>query len=236
MKKNTQGIDKYWPYILEIRKKLILVLVVFFIGFVAGFLFFRQIINGFLNIFDFNQVTMVVISPFQIFSLGSNIGLLCGVLLSFPILVFSCINFIKPALKKDEKKMIIPVIIFSFLLFFLGFGFGLLLMRWIIFGLSKTFFIGGVDNYWDIGLFLSQIFLTALFLGLIFQFPIILTILVKLNLIKVDSLKKKRPFIIVGILIFVALLPPTDAFSLILMTFVLIIFFELTLFLLGRKE
>ena len=137
---------------------------------------------------------------------------------------------------KKEQKIILPLVFISFLLFCLGFGFGVGLLRWLVVQLTQTFFQTEIANYWDVNIFISQILLTATILGLLFQFPILLIILVKLNLVKLKSLKKKRPLIIAGAFIFAALLPPTDAFSLIIMAFSLILLYELTIIYLNKTK
>ena len=88
-----------------------------------------------------------------------------------------------------------------------------------------------IGNFLDISLLLSQILLTAVLMGLAFQFPIILTILMRLKVINYKMLIKKRLLVYAISLIFATLLPPTDLLSLVVLFLPLALLFELTLIL-----
>lgn len=231
--KNKKDRFPYWPFISEIRRRLIVCLLVFLFGFGLGFFGFRQIINFFLSCFQLEATRIVITSPFQVLSLAVNIGLLAGLLFSLPVLVYQLVGFVKPALKTEERKLIWPFLAAGFGLFIWGFGLGFFLMRWVILGLSQTFLGHNVSNFWDIGTFLSQIMLTAFLIGLAHEFPLVLVLLVKWGLVEKKNLKKKRPVVVAGIFVFAALLPPTDAFSLILIALLLWGLYELTLVWIG---
>jgi sec-independent protein translocase protein TatC len=87
----------------------------------------------------------------------------------------------------------------------------------------------GIANMWNIATFLSQIVSTAALLGLLFQFPIVLTFLIKFNILNVKSLRSKRSHAVLGMFVFASLLPPTDGLSLILMVLPLILMYEITI-------
>lgn len=233
-KRKSEESTNYSKYFSEIRRKLIKLLIAFSVGFTFGFIYFRPILEFFFKVFKLEQLSIVVTSPFQVFNLAVNTGIILGILTAFPFFILNFYAFIKPALKEKEKKAFFPLLFSSLTLFIFGFSFGLVLMRWVVFGLSQVFLGSQIGNFWDVGVFFSQIILTSVFLGLIFQFPILLFILVKLGLIELSNLEKKRYYIIAGSFVFVALLPPTDAFSLILMVTPLIIMFELTILILKK--
>lgn len=235
MDKLDQFVGKYGPFLKQVRKRLMIVLLFFVAFFIVGFVFFRQIIAVFLGLFDLGQVEMIATSPFQIFSLAANAGFFLAIVLTLPLLLINLFAFIRPALKKEERRLILPLGLASLLLFILGFSLGLVLIRFLITGFSSSLAIAGVSNFWDIGLFLSQVLLTPALLGFIFQFPLALYFLLRLGIVRLKTLEEKRPLIIAGVFIFVVLLPPTDALSLVLMAVPILILFELTLFLLKRQ-
>ena len=76
---------------------------------------------------------------------------------------------------------------------------------------------------------MSQIILASTFLGLVFQFPIVLTFLIRIGLVKVAYLREKRTYAVAGMFIFVGFLPPPDIFSTIIQALPLIIIYELTI-------
>lgn len=228
--------EDYKPYISEIRKRLRITAVFFAAGFVAGFLLVEQIIKLFLEIFDLENVQITFTSPYQIFNLSVNTGLFLGILVATPVLITQLLLFIKPALSKKESKTLIWYLVISIFLYLLGFFFGLTIMKYTILSLSSRVSIGQVGNYWDIEIFLSQVLLTSAVLGLVFQLPLIAAIMVKFDWIDIKKLNEKRPYILVGMFVFIALLPPTDAFSLILMVVPLILLYEITLLILKPRK
>jgi sec-independent protein translocase protein TatC len=94
----------------------------------------------------------------------------------------------------------------------------------------------GIENIWDIGMFLSQIILTSALLGALFQFPIVMTYIIKLRILDVELLKGKRRVAYFVIFIFTTLLPPTDGLSLIAMALPLILLYEATIFVNSRSR
>jgi sec-independent protein translocase protein TatC len=119
-------------------------------------------------------------------------------------------------------------------LFVLGFIFGASILFFafkIIANINENL---GILNIWDISSYLSQIFITSALLGLLFQFPLILTGLMKLNLFNVTALKKRRHLAWLTSFIITSLLPPTDGLSLIAMSLPLILLYEITI-LANRK-
>jgi sec-independent protein translocase protein TatC len=74
-----------------------------------------------------------------------------------------------------------------------------------------------------------QIFITSSFLGLFFEFPIVVTFLIKINILKVKMLKDKRRIAYFSIFALTALLPPTDGISLIAIALPLILLYEVTI-------
>lgn len=229
-------IAKYKPYLEELRRKVLIGLAFFIVIFVIGFLAYKPILELFFQLYHLKGVNITITSPFQTFNLAANIGLFGAIIISLPFFIYQILHFSRPALKSNERKMISPLILTSLILFSMGFSLGLSLMRLVSRQMSSTLLPQGAQNYWDAGKFLSQILLTSTFLGVIFEFPIIIFSLVKLKIVSVKSLEKKRRLVILGTFMFVALLPPTDAFSLIIMAGFVILLFEITLILLRKTE
>jgi sec-independent protein translocase protein TatC len=97
----------------------------------------------------------------------------------------------------------------------------------------------GITNLWNVSQFISQLLLTSALLGFLFEFPIVLTLLLRLGMFNVAYLRRNRRFAIAIIVIFVALLPPTDGLSFIVMSLPLVCMYELTIILNSfhkRKE
>lgn len=220
---------KYMPFIAEIRRRLFFTLSVFFIGGILGFIYYERIIKFILRFFAFEGVNIVFTSPFQFITLAFSSAFLVGIVVVFPVLVYQLLSFLKPALNEKEYKTIITLIPVSLFLFLLGFGFGVMIMRYVILLFYEKSLVLEVGNFLDISLLVSQIIVTSAFMGLAFQTPIVLTILLKLGILKYQTLVKHRLTAWSGSLIFAALLPPTDLLSLALLFLPLALLFEATL-------
>lgn len=222
---------KYLPLISEIRKRLLFLLAILIITGAVGFIYYQKIIAICLSLFDLNGVNVVFTSPFQFVSLAFTSAFLLATVVIFPLIVLQVISFLKPALHPKEYKMILGLLPFSLVLFLSGFGFGIIIMRYVIqifYQKSQELQIG---NYLDISNLLSQVLVTSILMGLAFQFPVVLTVLVRLKIIKYSVLKKQRLWAYTASAIFATLLPPTDLLSLVLLFLPLAFLFELTLLL-----
>ncbi|MFS8158858.1 MAG: twin-arginine translocase subunit TatC [Candidatus Roizmanbacteria bacterium] len=224
-----EGYDRYMPFLSEVRKRVIFIFVIFIIASSIGFIYYENIIRTILGTFDLEGVNIVFTSPFQFVNLAINSAFAVGTIVVFPLLLWQIILFARPALTKQEFKLLILLLPLSVLLFVSGMAFGVLIMKWIIvifYAKSKQLQIG---NFLDVSQLLSQVIMTGVLMGVAFQFPVVLTILLKLKIITYKILAKQRVLAYIISLIFAALLPPTDILSLVLLTIPLIALFELTL-------
>ena len=231
-------LEDYRPFLLEVKKRVVRTLVVFTIATVAGFFLYEKIIKLLIALLSLKGINIVFTSPFQFINLAISCGFACGVIASFPLLVFQFVSFLKPALREKEYKIITLLLPFSFILFTLGFLFGGLIMKWQIeIFLDKSVSLG-IGNILDISRLLTTVLLTSVLMGVSFQFPIVLLMLLRFGLIKMSSLRRMRPGIYLASFIFSMLLPPDSILADILLTLPLIILFELTLLLnsmFGKK-
>ena len=235
MTKNSGVLDENWqrykPYLNELKGKLLHILVVFVTGGVIGFIFYQNILSFLMGLFRLEGINLVLTSPYQFIDLAINTGLLTGFVLAFPVFLYYLIQFIKPALRPKEYRLVIRLLPFSIILFIAGFVFGTWVTQYVINIFSKTTSEFAIDNIWDLSRFFSQIMLMGISLALVFQMPIVLTGLLKLKLIKYQTVVNQRRYIYAFLLLFAALLPPTDLLSLVLLTMIPLFLFEITLLL-----
>lgn len=222
---------KYSPFLSEIRKRLIFTLSVFIICSAVGFLYYENIIGFVLRIFDLNGLNIVFTSPFQFFSLAVNCALLVGIVAILPIIIFQILSFLKPALRPFEYRAILTLLPIALFLFLSGFTFGVLVMKYVVIIFYQKSLELNIGNFLDVSKLLSQILITTTLMGVAFEFPIVLTILMRLKMLKFRDVAKKRALVYLSSLIFTALLPPTDLLSLVLMFLPLAFLFEITLLL-----
>lgn len=231
MLQGWEKIKRYNPYLEEIRKRLLWVLVSFLIGGILGIIFSSNIILFFLRIFNFSGVNITMTSPSQLIDLSIYTGLIVGIIVAIPVLGYNTYTFVEDALNKKEKKIIKFYVSLGIILFIVGSIFGAGITQLVI-GLYSKFSSGfAISNIWDIQKFFSQVVVTAFLMGIIFQMPLVLTVLIRLGIVKKSYLINKRKYVYAVIVIVAILLPSTDILSLVFETLPLLFLFEIALLL-----
>ena len=218
----------YAVYFEDLRRRIFFLIKIFVIVFVFGFFATSPAIKFILNYINTDDITITTTSPFQLVNLAMSIGFFFACVVIVPILVFHLYSFLKPGLLKKERRIFFLSLPISLGLFILGFSYSAGMLYYAIQLVAKVNITLGIVNYWDISLFISQIVMTSSLLGLLFIFPLFITIFIRLGFFTVDFLKSKRRHAVAIIFIIVSLLPPTDGVSLILMAAPLMLIFELT--------
>lgn len=228
-------IDKYSPFLSEARKRLMITFIVFGVSTVGGFFFYKRIIKILVDMLSLQGVNIVFTSPFQFINLAINTGFAFGLIVTFPVFIAQVLSFLKPALKKKEFKMVMRLLPFSIVLFITGVLFGFFIMKWqvkIFLGTSTDL---GIGNILDINRLLTTVLMTSVIMGIGFEFPIVLLLLIRLGVVKRQKLSKMRLWIYLGSFIFAILLPVDSIIADVLLTLPLIALFEVTL-LLSRVQ
>lgn len=220
---------KYSGFLKDVRKKLVFTSFAFVSITFLGFVFYENIISFIVNALSLDGMNIVFTSPFQFINLAISVGVATGLIVIFPILLIQILSFLKPALKRKEFRVVTRFLPFSLALFLIGFGFGAYVMKWQIgIFLSRASAIG-IGNVLDITRLLSTIVLTSSLMGIGFQFPIVLIILMRLKIVSYRELGKKRSWIYLGSFIFAILLPADSILTDVLLSLPLIILFEIAL-------
>lgn len=229
-KKETQAnMEAYMPYLIEAQKRLLISVAALIGTAILGAVYYRQILRFIMGQFDLTGINMVLTSPYQVIELAIQTGVYLGLVITFPLIVYNVLSFLKPALEEDEYKTITSLLPYCLILFVAGFFFGVWVMNFIISLFAKATLDFSIGNIWDISRFFGQILFSGVTLGIVFQFPIILTVLMKFNLMSREQMVERRPYFYAAGLIVAAALPPTDIVSLILLVLPLLVLFELTL-------
>ena len=229
MGKFEQIIADYGPYIDDLWSRMYRLAFLFMALFVLGFLQATWLMKHFISLFALSNVTVTVTSPFQFLDLAVDVGLFVAFVFCTPVAIWNFYAFLRPAVSRSEFFTLLRTLPVSLGLFFLGFAYGFFALYWGLRGIAEINIAVGLKNFWDIGIFISQLFMTATLLGILFQFPIVMYILVKLGIVKYRFLKQKRRVVYAGIIIIVSLLPPTDGLSLIIMSVPLALMYEIVL-------
>lgn len=237
LESSFSGILKtYSPYLKEVRKRFTYTIVIFVVATITGFIFNEQIVKFLISGLSLEGINIVFTSPFQFINLAISCGLATGIVVVLPLFIIQVLSFLKPALKQSEYKLIITYLPLVMLLFVVGFIFGAVIMKWQIEIFLARSIALGIGNILDISGLLSTVLLTSALLGLGFQFPIVLLILMKLNIITRKKLAKKRKWVYLGSFVFTLFLPPDSILADIILSLPLILLFEMTLLLNWKQS
>jgi sec-independent protein translocase protein TatC len=226
-----QTAGKFSPYLLEIRKRFLFIGSLFLIASIVGFFMYQKIITLILGFFNLSGVNIVFTTPFQFFTLALDCGLVLGVVVVIPTLISQLLSFLKPALREKEYRIIVNVLPLTFVLFGMGFVYGIIVMKNVLQLFYQASLSLQIGNMLDVQSFLSNVIMTGLMMGIAFLFPIVMTVLMLLKLVKHSFFEKKRMYAYLIFIVFIMFLPPPDLISDAILLAPLVILFELTLIL-----
>jgi len=174
--------------------------------------------------------SMISTEPHGPFFVPFKFAFAAAVAIAVPYLLYQMWAFVAPGLYQNEKRLIMPLIISSSFLFYLGIAFA----YFVVFPIIFTFFANvapeGVAVMTDINAYLSFAIKLFFAFGFAFEVPIATILMIYMGATSVESLKKKRPYIIVCAFIVGMLLTPPDVFSQTLLALPVWLLFEAGLF------
>ena len=244
-KKNMSQNDKeggFVSHLAELRKRLIhsfIFLIVFFVG----CYFFAEHLYGFL-VDPFAQAVkddgtdrrLIFTALQETFLTYLKISFFTAFFVTCPFILMQIWKFIAPGLYKHEKHAILPYLILTPVLFFLG-G---MLVYYLIMPLAIKFFLSfestGLSTNLPIQLeakvneYLSLVMKLIFAFGISFQLPVVLSLLARIGVVDSEFLKKRRKYVVVIIFAAAALLTPPDPITQIGLAIPLLILYELSIF------
>ena len=219
-------------HLVELRDRLLHIVLAILIVFLALFAFSEEIFSyaaePLLALMPegTSMIATGVTSPFLV---PFKLVLLLSVLFTIPYTLHQIWAFVAPGLYRNEKRMAIPLLISSVVLFYCGIIFAYFVIFPILFG----FFLGiapeGVAVMTDIGQYLDFIIAIFFAFGIAFEVPVATFLLIAAGATTPDRMAEKRPYIIIGAFVFGMLLTPPDVISQSLLAVPMWLLFELGL-------
>jgi sec-independent protein translocase protein TatC len=151
-----------------------------------------------------------VIAPFMT---PLKLALIMSVFIAMPYILYQAWAFIAPGLYRNEKRFAMPLFASSVVLFYVGVAFAYFIVFPLMFGFLTSSAPDGVRVMTDMSNYLDFTMLLFFAFGMAFEVPVATVLLVATGLVKVETLKKHRGYIILGIFVFAAFLTPPDAVS-----------------------
>jgi len=229
-------------HLTELRKRLIQSFVFLIIFFIFCY-FFAEYLYGFLvepyakAVKDDGTERRLIFTALQeTFLTYLKVSFFAAFFVTFPFILMQVWKFIAPGLYKHEKKAIIPYLLLTPILFFLG-G---MLVYYLIMPLAIKFFLSFESSGLTTGLpiqleakvneYLSLVMKLIFAFGISFQLPVVLSLLARVGIVDAKFLKERRKYVVVIIFTVAALLTPPDPITQIGLAIPLLILYELSIF------
>jgi sec-independent protein translocase protein TatC len=225
----TEPEQPFVSHLLELRDRLLRMVLVVLVAFVAMFPFANDIYTFLAEPLmrhlpeGSSMVAIEVASPFLI---PFKLVLMLSVVLTIPYLLYQIWGFIAPGLYQHEKRLATPLLISSVLLFYAGMAFAYYVVFPLVFGFFTSVAPEGVSVMTDIGKYLDFVNMLFLAFGIAFEVPVATVLLVAVGATTPEKLGHIRPYIIVVAFIIGMFLTPPDVISQVLLAIPMWILYE----------
>ena len=222
--------ETFISHLIELRSRLLRAIVAVVIVLVALFPFAKDIYAALakplLRVLPQGS-TMIATDVTGTFLVPLKVTLMAAFLLALPYVLYQAWAFVAPGLYQHEKRLVVPVLVSSFLFFLVGMAFAYFLVFPIAFGFFAGYAPVGVQMMTDIDKYLSFVLTMFIAFGLTFETPVVVIVLVRMRIVSLEKLKAARPYVIVGAFVVGAVFTPPDVISQLLLAVPLWLLFEL---------
>jgi len=231
-----ESIDQPLPlvaHLTELRDKLLRALLAVLIMFICLFPFANDIytfVSEPLRDLLPEGATMIATEVASPFLTPFKLTLVAAVFLAIPYVLFQVWSFIAPGMYRHEKRLAIPLLVSSVLLFYAGAAFAYFAVFPLIFAFFTSVGPEGITIMTDINSYLDFVLKLFFAFGIAFEIPIAAVLMIWAGITTPEALAKKRPYIIVGCFIFGMLLTPPDIISQSLLAIPMWLLFEVGVF------
>lgn len=174
-----------------------------------------------------SMIATTVTSPLLV---PMTLALYVSLFVTMPYILHQIWAFVSPGLYRRERRLALPLLVSSVLLFYAGCAFAYFIIFPILFAFFTSVAPSGVAVMTDIGSYLSFVVTIFIAFGISFEIPVFIILLVASGLVKHSTLKNKRRYVIVGCFVVAMFLTPPDVFSQTLLAIPMCLLFEAGLF------
>jgi len=227
--------DTFISHLIELRTRLMHALFAILAVFVVLFLY-----PGSAAIYDFlaaplmqalpegaKMIATGVITPFMV---PMKLTALVAFMLALPYVLYQAWAFVAPGLYEHEKKLAMPIIVASTVLFLIGVAFCYYFVFGTVFRFINDFAPKSITPAPDIEAYFSFVITMFMAFGLTFEIPIVVIILVRAGVVSIVKLKEARPYVIVGAFVVAAVVTPPDVLSQFMLAVPMCLLYEAGLF------
>ena len=238
-------------HLIELRSRLMWSIGGFFIAFLVCFFFAKQLFNLLVIPFqwatewaglDPTSVDLIYTAPQEFFFTQIKLAMFGGLVIAFPLIAAQIYKFVAPGLYKNERGAFLPFLIASPILFLMGaalvYFFFTPMVMWFFLSMQQV----GPDQDIQISLlprvseYLGLIMTLIFSFGLVFQLPVVTSLMARVGLVSAQGLAEKRKWAIVIAFVVAAVLTPPDPVSQIGLALPTILLYEISIWLARRIE
>ena len=222
--------DSFMSHLIELRDRLIRALLAILIVFVCLFPWAKELYNLLAQPLlaslpqGGQMIATVVVGVFLV---PMKVALMVAFLIALPYVLYQVWAFVAPGLYAHEKRLALPLVAASVVLFFVGMAFAYFLVFPTVFGFMAKIAPEGVAWMTDIEKYLSFVLSTFVAFGVTFEVPVIVVVLVGIGVVDIAKLKEIRPYVIVGAFVIGAIFTPPDVISQLMLAIPLCLLYEL---------
>lgn len=170
---------------------------------------------------------MIATDVVGVFLVPMKVALLVAFVIALPYVLYQAWAFVAPGLYVHEKRLVVPLVTASSILFLVGMAFAYFIVFPVIFKFMASIAPEGVAWMTDIEKYLSFALTTFVAFGVTFEVPVVVIVLVRMGVVSVAKLREIRPYVIVGAFVVGAIFTPPDVLSQLMLAVPLCILYEL---------
>lgn len=174
--------------------------------------------------------TMIAIEVASPFFIPMKLALVTAIFISVPVILYQLWAFVAPGLYRHERRLILPLLLSSTILFYSGAAFAYFLVFPLVFGFLAATAPEGITVMTDISQYFDFVLTFFFAFGICFEVPIFTIVLVWMGVTTPQSLAEKRPYVVVGVFVIAMFLTPPDPVSQTLLALPMWLLFESGLF------
>lgn len=165
-----------------------------------------------------------VVTPFFV---PVKVTMMVAFLIALPVVLYQAWAFVAPGLYAHEKRLGLPLIVASTLLFLAGMAFCYFFVFKTVFHFISEFAPKSITPAPDIEQYLSFVLTMFTAFGVTFEVPVVVIVLVRFGIVSIEKLKEARPYVIVGAFVVAAVVTPPDVVSQLMLAIPLCVLYEL---------
>ena len=208
--------ETFISHLIELRDRLLHTLIALGVAFIPCFVFARDLYTLLATPLIAKLPAgsqMIATDVTGAFFVPMKVAMMVAFLVALPYVLYQVWAFVAPGLYQNEKKLAIPLIVTSTLLFFVGMAFAYFAVFPMVFKFVVGYTPEGVAMMTDINNYLSFVLTLFLAFGVTFETPVVVIILVRMNIVSVEKLREIRPYVVVGAFVLGAIFTPPDIVS-----------------------